>query len=67
MGIGKNIIQAWESNIEYDWVLVNGMVHLPQEWNVGTTKILPSPATQLSHLIATPEAYMTSRIEYTYV
>ena len=34
---------------------LNGMVHLPQEWNFATPKILPSPATLPSPLTATHE------------
>ena len=32
------------------------MVHLPQEWNFGIPTTLPSPATPLSPLTATPKA-----------
>ena len=42
-------------HIKSDWIFVNGMVHLPQEWNFGTPTILPSPATPPSPLTATPE------------
>ena len=38
-----------------DIQFVNGMVHLPHEWNFGTPITLPSLATTLSPLTATPE------------
>ena len=37
------------------WTFVNGLVHLPHEWNFGTPTSLPSPATPLSPLTVTPK------------
>jgi len=43
-------------DIQSELIFVNGMVHLPQEWNFGTTTTLPSPATPLSPLTVTHKA-----------
>ena len=49
---------------------INGMVHIPHEWNFGTPTTRPSPATQPSPLTATPEAIFrlcdVTRLIYTY-
>ena len=42
--------------VESELIFVNGMVHLPHEWNFGRPTTLPSPATPLSPLTVTPEA-----------
>ena len=42
-------------DIQSALIFVNGMVHLPHEWNFGTPTALPSPTTP-SPLTATPEA-----------
>ena len=66
-----NIIHRPEEalDIQSELIFVNGMVHLPQEWNIGTPTILPLPATPPSSLTASPETiffpYVTSHIQYT--
>ena len=41
-------------DIQSDWMFVNGMVHLPQEWSFGTPTSYPSPATLPSPLTPHP-------------
>ena len=42
-------------DIQSELIFVNGMVHLPHDDNFGRPTTLPSPATSLSPLTATPE------------
>ena len=53
----RNIIHRPEEalDIQSELIFVNGMVHLPQEWNFGTPITLPSPATPPSPLTVTHE------------
>ena len=49
-------------------LFVNVMEHLPHGWNFGTLTTLPSPASPLSSLTATPEAIFLltwRRVQYT--
>ena len=34
-------------DIQSELIFINDMVHLPHEWNFGTSTSLPSPATPL--------------------
>ena len=43
-------------DIQSESIFLNGVVHLPYEWNFGKPTALPSPATPSSPLTATPEA-----------
>ena len=42
-------------DIQSELIIINGMEHLPQEWNFGTPTFLPSAATPPSPLTATLE------------
>ena len=54
----NNLIHRPEEvlDIQSELIFVNGMVHLPQEWNFRTPTTLPSPATPSSSLTATHQA-----------
>ena len=54
-----NVIHRPEEALETqsELIFVNGMVHLPHEWNFGKPTALPSPATPPSPFTATPEAF----------
>ena len=59
-----------ELDIQPEWIFINGMVHLHQEWNFGTPESFPSPTTYttLSPRSGTRRdfyTYMASHAQYT--
>ena len=55
-------------DIQSELIFINGMVYLdlPQEWNFGIPATLPSPATLLSPLTATPKAIFSLTWRHTF-
>jgi len=57
-------------DIQFELIFINGMVHLPQEWNFGTpTTLFTSYTTLTLHSCFRSDfpAYVTSHVHYTCV
>ena len=58
-------------DIQFELIFLNGVVHLPHEWNFGKPTTLPSPATPPSPPHSDIQndffTYVMSHVQYNYV